>query len=371
MSAMDRRRGRWRRRVALFVSLVAVGVGGWWSGRVTLLPPAAPVSSPNTVVTAQVREVSVGRTLNYAVTVTQPFVSVATNSLIGIVTDVGTSGNVVSGDMLYAVAGRDVYAVSGETPFYRDLSWGAVGTDVAQLQNALKEWGYPVAATDEDAGRFGTSTRSQVRAWQVKTGQATTGVVTLGSILAIPSLPAVVRLGDAIVRGDPVAGGETAVLARNGDPSFALVLSSDQANLVPSGAVVDITLPDGAGPAIIWHAVVGQSSIDENGSTSIALTAPLGGRICGNDCDRLGHADHTTLMSAIYVVPATAGPGVPIAALRTAADGSTYVLAPDGTKTTVTVKASGDGIAVIDGIEVGREIVVLGASGPTSTGGSA
>ncbi len=100
MSVMDRRRGRWRRRVALVVALVAVGVGGWWAGRVTLVPPTAPVTSPQTAVTGQVREVSVGRTLNYAVTVTQPFTSVATNSLVGIVTDVGTSEDVASGDVL-------------------------------------------------------------------------------------------------------------------------------------------------------------------------------------------------------------------------------------------------------------------------------
>ena len=67
----------------------------------------------------------------------------------------------------------------------------------------------------------------------------------------------------------------------------------------------------------------------------------------------------------------TSGPGAPVAAVRTAADGSTYVLLPDGTQRPVTVKASGDGVAILEGVGIGTLVVVLDAAGtPSSEEGS-
>lgn len=361
------RRGRWWRRLVLVVAVVAAAAGGWWGGRATMAPPAAGPDEAPSVVTATVQQASVGRTVTYAVTVTQPFAPVATNSLPGIVTAVGAGGQVTAGDQLYAVAGQGVYAVAGTTPFYRDLGLKASGADVAQLQAALAAWGFAVPT----GGTYDRATATAVKAWQAQTGQPRTGTVPLGTVLAIPTLPGVVRLGDAIVHGSQLVGGEQAVLARDGDPSFALVLSPEQANLVPAGALVDVD----AGQAR-WQAVVAGSSVDENGYTSLALTAPDGSLVCGTDCAGLAGAERTTLLATVHVVPQTSGPGVPAAAVRTAADGSTYVLTADGTSTPVTVRASGDGVAIVDGVDVGTQVVVLdaapaaGTPGPSPTGGS-
>ena len=354
-STREHSSGRWARRAALAVVVALVGAGGWLAGRVTMRQPVTDAQVAPEAVTAVVADASVGRTLTYMVTVTQPFASVATNSLAGVVTQVGPGGLVASGDLLFAVAGRPVFAVAGELPFFRDLERGSRGDDVAQLQAALAEWGHATPVS----GVFGAETAQAVRSWQAATGQPRTGTVTLGTVLAVPDLPAVVRIGDALVRGDQVGGGETAVLTRVGPPQFTLELQPEQAALVPDGAAVTVRTDGG-----YWPAVVGPATVDEFGRVSFALTAPDGGLVCGDECDRLDGSDRVTLMSAVSVVPATSGPAVPAAAVRTGPDGSTFVLRYDGVTVPVTVLASGDGLAIVDGVAAGVEVVVLDGTQP-------
>ncbi len=357
-----REHGRWWRYAVLVVVLLAAVGAGWWAGRVTLAPAATGDEPSATPVTATVRQATVGRTVSFNVTVAQPFTLVATNSLAGIVTAASPGGEAKAGDELYAVAGRGVYAVAGSTPFYRDLARTASGPDVAQLQGALATWGLVVPAS----GVFDDATWGAVKAWQRATGQPESGVVALGTMLAVPQLPAVVRLGEAIVPGAQVAGGEPGVLARAGTPSFALVLGQDQAALVPAGASVDVRSGD-----TTWPAVVAGSSVDPNGSVSLGLTAPDGSLVCGDGCGDLPADELVTLLATVHLVPETSGPAVPMAAVRTAADGSTHVVLASGTEQPVTVRASGDGMAIVDGVDVGVDVVVLDAGdGPTSHEGA-
>ncbi len=345
-------RGRWWRWTVLVVVVVAAVAGGWWGGRATVASPASANQSSPAAVTATATQASVGRTVTFTVTVSQPFVLVATNSLAGIVTAVGPGGRVKAGDELYAVAGQVVYAVAGTTPFFRDLTSKASGADVKELQQALAGLGYstPVSGTFDDA------TAAAVKAWQKATGQAQTGTVSLGVLLAIPTLPAAVKFGDSIVRGAQVSGGEQAVLARAGQPGFALVLSQDQAALVPAGAQVDVK-----SGTTTWSAVAAGSSVDQHGNTSLALTAPDGSIVCGSQCGNLPADEQVSLLATVHLVPETSGPGLPVAAVRTAADGSTYVELPGGSTKPVTVKASGDGVAIVDGVDAGTQVVVLDA----------
>lgn len=356
---MDQR-GRWLRRVVLVVVVLVAITAGWWGGRVTLAPAQSGGGPSAAPVSSTVRQASVGRTVTFNVTVSQPFSLVATNSLAGIVTAVSPGGDVKTGDELYAVAGRGVYAVPGVTPFYRDLAPKASGPDVAELQRALAALGF----ASPTRGTFDAATGTAVKSWQKATGQPETGVVALGTVLAVPQLPGTVRLGKAIVLGAQVGGGEQAVLARGGQPSFALVLSQDQAALVPAGAQVDVRIGD-----VNWPAVVSGSSVDQSGNTSLALTAPGGSQVCGDDCASLPADEKVTLLAVVHLVPQTSGPAVPVAALRTSADGSTYLVLGDGTLQPVTVKASGDGVAVVDGVAVGARVIVLDAapSRPTPT----
>ncbi|WP_445269825.1 peptidoglycan-binding protein [Streptomyces sp. DSM 41634] len=72
-------------------------------------------------------------------------------------------GEVVKpGSVLVEVAGRPVLALRGALPSYRNLSGGAVGPDVVQLQQALAELGHRRGS--DASGTFGPGTQEAVRA---------------------------------------------------------------------------------------------------------------------------------------------------------------------------------------------------------------
>jgi peptidoglycan hydrolase-like protein with peptidoglycan-binding domain len=353
------------RRLVFGVALILVGVGAFWAGRVTLTPAErVEVAAPDRV-TTQVTEATIGRSLTFMVSVTQPFQSVATNSLEGVVTEVAANGTVESGDALFTVAGQRVTAIEGQIPLWRPLAFDVHGDipairgdDVKQVQEALAAWGF---STPTD-GRFAHATHLAVRAWQTATDQPVTGEIPLGTVLAIPTLPATVRMGDQLVVGDKVSGGEHAVFALVGDPEFALVLGTDQANLIPDGAAVDVRSGD-----FTWPALVTDRTLDENSMMVLSLTAPDGGLVCGEDCATLAGTEHSTLMSTVHVVPQESGPGVPVAAIRTNPQGEAFVESSTGTQIPVTVRTSGDGIALVEGVDIGTEILVVGnAAGAVS-----
>jgi len=66
----------------------------------------------------------------------------------------------------------------------------------------------------------------------------------------------------------------------------------------------------------------------------------------------------------IVVVPETAGPVVPVAAIQTGADGSTFVTGTSGDPVAVEVVASHAGLAVVDGVETGDVLLLPFESPP-------
>ncbi|MGW6132366.1 peptidoglycan-binding domain-containing protein [Cellulomonas sp. NPDC055163] len=79
-----------------------------------------------------------------------------------VVTDalVEAGSTVASGQVLTEINGRPVIALQGRFAYYRNLSPGATGPDVSQLQSALAAAGYAVRVD----GDFGPSTERAVRA---------------------------------------------------------------------------------------------------------------------------------------------------------------------------------------------------------------
>ena len=57
--------------------------------------------------------------------------------------------------MVAEVSGRPVFLLTGTVPMYRALGPGAVGPDVAQLQDGLRELGFKIA---DAKGTFGDGT---------------------------------------------------------------------------------------------------------------------------------------------------------------------------------------------------------------------
>lgn len=360
-TASARAAPRLRRRAALFAVVVAAAGGGWWAGQSTVAATAPLQPRPDRrSVVVTVAEVSVGRTLEVNATVSRPYTLVASNMLAGVVTS-ARSGPLAVGDEAFGVGGRSVRVVTGDTPFWRDLAGPAQGADVRQLQQALVDLGFLRTQVD---GRFSAQTTAAVRAWQRANGAEPTGSLLLGEVVAVPALPATVKLGEDLVEGRVVAGGEAAVLVQSGEPRFELVLSRDQAALVPGDARVTIAFED-----TVWAAKVAGQSADQDGSVALALTAPGGGPVCGGDCARLPPEEEQYLRAEIQLVEAAQGPGVPVAAVRTAADGRTYVIDADGERVDVSVRASGDGIAVLDGVDVDQRIVLFCAEDDTTASG--
>ncbi|NEA40800.1 peptidoglycan-binding protein [Streptomyces sp. SID11385] len=94
----------------------------------------------------------------------------------------GTTGSVVTkaplavgstvraGQVVAEISGRPVFALKGRVPVYRDLTPGAHGDDVAQLQSALRALGH---GTGSDAsGTFGPGTKTALTAFYAAIGYA-------------------------------------------------------------------------------------------------------------------------------------------------------------------------------------------------------
>ncbi|KUG59237.1 hypothetical protein AVL62_06010 [Serinicoccus chungangensis] len=340
--------------VLVVVLCVLVGGAGWWASRATLPDSSVGESSSpaGEVVWGEVVQGSVGRSLPLSTTVRQPVGVVAVNGLSGVVTST-SPGRVDSGGVVYTVGRTPVRVVQAGEPFWRELSRGVRGEDVVALQELLIAGGHLDGEADGD---FGQATEDAVEAWQEEQGLPESGVVGLGELVAVPELPATVTVGEAIRVGAQVSGGEDAVLAPTGERDFVLVVTAEQARLIPAEATVEMSFQDQQ-----WTGVIAGSSVDESGSTVFELTAPGGGPVCGEDCGALPGDEQVTVRSEVVVVPRVEGLSVPAAAVRTRADGSAFVVTEDG-QVEVVVAGSGQGIAVVEGagLEEGLRVLVAG-----------
>jgi peptidoglycan hydrolase-like protein with peptidoglycan-binding domain len=71
------------------------------------------------------------------------------------------------GDVILTTSGRPVFVLQGQMPAYRDLSLGAKGNDVRQLEEALKRLGFDPGAVD---GEFDQNTSAAVADWYESAG---------------------------------------------------------------------------------------------------------------------------------------------------------------------------------------------------------
>ncbi|WP_298750323.1 peptidoglycan-binding domain-containing protein [uncultured Serinicoccus sp.] len=347
--------------VLVFVLCVLVGGAGWWASRATLPDSSVGESSSpaGEVVWGEVVQGSVGRSLPLSTTVRQPVGVVAVNGLSGVVTST-SPGRVESGAVVYVVGRTPVRVVQAGEPFWRELSRGARGEDVTALQELLVAGGYLGVEADGD---FGQGTEDAVEAWQEEQGLPESGVVGLGELVAVPDLPATVTVGEVISVGAQVSGGEDAVLAPTGERDFEVVVSAEQARLIPAEATVEMSFEGRQ-----WTGVIAGSSVDESGSTVFELTAPGGGPVCGEDCGVLPGDEQVTVRSEVVVVPRVEGLSVPAAAVRTRADGSAYVVTEDG-GVDVVVAGSGQGVAIVEGEGLVEGLRVLVAGDPVQAPG--
>ena len=328
---------------------LAAGAGGWAIGA-TLVGADASAQPLDQSVWAEATETSIGTSFSLSTTVKQPVKTVASNHLTGVVSSI-SPGELKAGDELYAVAGVKVYAAEGKTPFYQDLTPKSSGQNVKQVEAFLKSSGHFPGAPDTS---FDSVTSSAIKAWQTATKQKPDGIIPLGRLVAIPTLPAQIELGESITPGKQLAGGEDAVRAANGVRTFSMSLTDEQAAVIPQDTVVEVSHEKS-----VWPAVISQTTTDETGGVTHVLSAPDGGAVCGKECGMLPSSSSVTLRSKVIVVPATTGIGIPVAAITTTASGQAQVLTEAGS-VDVKVLTSGQGIAIVEGLAPGDKVQVLG-----------
>lgn len=351
--AAPARRRSGLRLLGLLLALAAVFAVGWWAARATLTDPAAAAEDAAPAEQwATAVEGRVGRSLGLQTAVNQPVTVAAANHLPGVVTAT-SPGTLDNGGVLYRVGATPVRLVVAPAPFWRDLAPGVAGEDVRALQDALASLGH---LDGDPSGTFDDATEDAVRAWEEDLGAPVDGVVTLGEVAAVPSAPVAASLAESVAPGRVLAGGEEAVRVPSGERSFDLVLSQDQARLVPPDAAVEVRFED-----VTWPAEVAEQRQTETGLVYV-LAAPDGGPVCGQDCGRLPAAEQTLLSSTVTVVPEVEGVTVPAGAVITRADGTTAVRTEAG-EVPVRVLAAEQGVAVVEGLEAGTRVRLGGGAG--------
>lgn len=344
------------RVVGVLVIVAGATVAGFWAGRVALEPPEDPLAVEPEPTTYVVDVGSVGRSLTFTVVAEWDLVPVGQNSAGGVVTsvEVAPGDTVQAGDVLYTLGLKPVVIAQGEVPMFRSLATRSEGPDVAQLQRLLAGLGFYSADVD---GSFGSSTQAAVRAWQDSLGVDDTGVVDTGDLVFVPELPVRIAPSEEVTVGARLVGGEPVVLVVPADPAFWIPLAVEQAALVPLSADVSVIYPDG-----VWQARIQQAlETPEFGTLDLHLSGLGGGSVCGSDCavwvDLQARSD---FRAEIVVIPDTSGPVVPVAAITSDAANNAFVTLEDGSLVPVTVVESASGLAVVDGIDLGTEILLFG-----------
>ncbi len=342
-------------RTLILVLVTAVAAVAVTLATVTVTKPVEdPIGQVKTTTTS-VHQGEVAASLSLNATAAWSSTPVGINRSVGIVTDVTfESGQIASpGATLFTVNLTPVVIAEGAVPSFRALQEDDSGADVKQLQTMLTALGFYEGEQD-GVLRSGTSTA--VRSWQKSLGIEPTGIVGLGDIIFVPSLTARLVLDETALHvGATLSGGEGVVSATSSSPVMTLPVTEAQAGMIPPEATVHLRSPAGG----VWSAVTGAATRNaEDGSAHLDLKSADDGPICGEECDELPLGTSTVLGAEVVIVAPTSGLIVPSAALATDVDGSTVVVDRDGRRHLVVIKASANGMSVVEGVTEGLEIQV-------------
>lgn len=351
------------RRLALpFLGwVVAFGLGlgsAWWATDATLSRPEVAEGTASPVVFT-VRNGTVERVMSFTAKAAWAATRAVSNSASGTVTSLSTRpGHAVgAGDVLYTVDLRPVVAAEGSVPSFRNLSEGATGADVAQLEEFLSKTVGFSGTVDQE---FTELTAAAVESWQAQLGVEATGVVRRGDLLFLPQLPGRVTLSEEIRVGAQVDSGIGAVETLSKFPRFTVTLGPDQSDLVPLDGNVRVH-HGGA----TWRGTIASATQTEVGQLQLELAGKNGRALCHPSCAQLPVSRPTLLRAELITVPPTTGPVVPAAALQTTPEGTTVVVGVDGDEIPVKVLAEANGQAVVSGVDPGDEIQLYG--GPAAS----
>ncbi|MBN9107017.1 MAG: peptidoglycan-binding protein [Propionibacteriaceae bacterium] len=345
-----------RRRVVGGIAAVTVLVAGaFLGGRASIgavTDRAESGSSADAELTWEVKHESIGRTLTMSGVLSERTQPGPLANAAGVVTsvDVANGDTVKTGQRLFSTDLRPTVAGEGATPGFRDLSLGDRGADVSQLRAFLCKAGRLKACKGTT---FDLDLSRAVTAWQKSVGLTPDGTVDASSIMWLPELPARVQLSKELAVGARMSVDDRPILVASQGQVIELKLTPAQAELVPdrapisfgtSGAGVAVRMPPAQDASQDVAVVMEVRS--EDGTAGVCAGTDLCSAI-------LGTSASVPLELKVVVVPSMDGAGVPLRAILSAADDTTYVILADGTHVPVTVLGTTGGVAIVDGVELG------------------
>lgn len=241
-----------------------------------------------------------------------------------------------SGDQVAVVDEVTRIAWHTDRPFFRILSSGATGDDVADLQRLLASMGFSLGEAD---GRFGPATASAVKAFAAELGvPSPSGDFDPGWIIWLPHEVFQIATIPLVV-GTPAPPAGTPVAATAKPLTAIKVLSTDQQTLS-----LDPTLT---------LSVADQEFVAErSGALTSADLAILAGLV------EEGTESIEGIVRLTYAEPAIQ---VPVSAVMTNPDAATCVWVSDQdsyTARAVTIVDGGPSVVDVSGVEAGREVLV-------------
>lgn len=196
--------------------------------------PTTQENQPNTAKVAKgdlSALVSVNGTLTYvARSDGSPYVAI--NQARGTFTDLPAAGDKVDcGDVFYRVDDRPVLLLCGDVPAYRDLSVGAAGKDVRQLNRNL----------EVEGDMFTAQTQNALADLQRDKGLDATGALGLDDAIF---LPASLRISNVTATvGGPAQPGQPIAEATSSTVVVRADLEASQQGKIKKGDQVQVTLP--------------------------------------------------------------------------------------------------------------------------------
>lgn len=350
------------RRIARFVAFgagaVVFATGAFLAGRATLhTHPSVPVNPSPVVVSAS--EGTVSELRQVRVSLGWVPIGDVVNRLPGTITWSSFSAvrqrEVHTGEVLYSIDERRVVAMQGSVPAFRDLGPGAVGLDVAQVQQFLIDRGDLTGTAD---GRWTDATSQAYLAFRRAEQLPDARTIPLGEVLFVPQLPAMMAVTDDLRVGRSLADQSLALILLPPRPT-ATYSAAAGAPLPPVGATVALQV---AGFTVNAEVSDGGTPTD-TGQLLIPLRFTDGSAPC-EWCTAVPVDGPSDWSGEMTIVPETTGVVLPIAAISTAPDGSTTVLLASGETVSITVVAQAGASAVVTGVDIGQQVVLPGVPGP-------
>ena len=181
----------------------------------------------------------------------------AINQAVGRYTQLPDEGDrVACGDVLYRVDNEPVLLLCGTVPAYRDLHFGDVGQDVAQLNRNLHTLDYDAKASVDislDDNAFTDKTERAFQLLQHEKGFSLTGELQIGDAVFLPEPVRIVKVtgesdgsaqpGAQVLLGGVAQPGTQVLLATSDTPEVQANLEASQQGQVKAGDSAQITLP--------------------------------------------------------------------------------------------------------------------------------